>query len=174
MSDQYHINSKDALQWVCQEIHALPVDGSFKVTISKIPNKRTLTQNSAIHKYFTILAEGLNDAGYSFNRIILRRPYNFIRKKRKEISQLEPHPYTQGYLKALDDILALLPRVIVSWTGDTVKDFLWRPVQESICSKQSTTELNRDECSKVYDELNRLTASEFGISIEFPSKKNKK
>ena len=172
MPEEHHLSSHDAKQFILSEIDELPVDGSYKVVIKKIVNQRTLTQNSAIHKYFDLLAKSLNAGGYSFNRIMLRRPFRFIEQKRKEMSGHSDHPYNQGYLKALDDIFKLLPRVLVSWTAETVKDFLWRQVQKSMTQKESTIDLTRQECSEVYDQLDRFTSSEFGIHVDFPSKKN--
>ena len=47
---------------------------------------------------------------------------------------------------------------------------LWKPIQLIVINKESTTEANTDEYSKVYDVLNRQIATKFGVSVPFPSR----
>lgn len=61
--------------------------------------------------------------------------------------------------------------VEIPWQQETVKDTLWRRIQVAILGKESTTKLNADEVSRVYDTLNRWTGSTFGVSVQFPEKK---
>lgn len=63
-------------------------------------------------------------------------------------------------------------QVDVPWTQSTVKDLLWRPIQVAMLQKSSTTELDTPEVSKVYEVLNRHIASNFGVSVPFPSVEN--
>lgn len=63
-------------------------------------------------------------------------------------------------------------KVDVEWTPDSVKELLWRPIMEAVLDKKSTTQLNKDEITKVYDTLNLALSNKFGFSIEFPSKEN--
>jgi hypothetical protein len=97
--------------------------------------QRTVQQNKALHLYFEIIAEKLNDAG-------------------------------------LDMRAVLKPNIEIPWTKESVKDHLWRPVQELYLKKDSTTELTTDEITKVYEVLNRFLAEKHGISQEFPSIEN--
>lgn len=64
--------------------------------------------------------------------------------------------------------------VEISWNQDTVKDTLWRRIQVAILGKESTTKLNADEVTRVYDTLNRWTGTTFGIAVQFPEKKGGK
>jgi hypothetical protein len=64
-------------------------------------------------------------------------------------------------------------KVEIDWNPGRVKENLWRPVQEAVLKKKSTTELNKDELDKVYDTLNRALGIKFGVSILFPSIENK-
>lgn len=98
----------------------------------KETKQRTLQQNKAMHKYFSLLAEALNDAG-------------------------------------LDMKKTLKPEIDIPWTTQTVKDFLWRPVQQLFLEKSSTTELTTIDPTKIHDILNRHLSEKFGISVEFPS-----
>ena len=42
----------------------------FEVTIKKRVDKRTTTQNNALHKYFELVAEALNEAGLTIEKVI--------------------------------------------------------------------------------------------------------
>lgn len=58
--------------------------------------------------------------------------------------------------------------VELPWSQERVKEVLWREVQIAAVGKNSTTTLERDEVSKVYDILNRWTADALGVSVQFP------
>ena len=95
-------------------------------------NQRTLQQNKAMHKYFTLLAEELNQAGYDMKR-------------------------------------TLKPSVDIPWSPETVKEYLWKPIQNAQLMKQSTTQLTTKEIDLVYDTLNRYLAEKTGVYVPFPS-----
>jgi len=69
----------------------------------------------------------------------------------------------------LDMKRVLKPEIDIPWTMEGVKTFLWKPIQEAMFQKESTTDLNTDEVTKVYEVLNRHTAEKFGIGVQFPS-----
>lgn len=58
---------------------------------------------------------------------------------------------------------------VVPFTAETVKENMWRKIQIAITGKHSTTELDRQECSQVYDVLNQNMA-ERGYYVPWPSK----
>ena len=60
----------------------------------------------------------------------------------------------------------------ISWTAENVKNCLWRPIQQALLQKDSTTELTTDEVNKVYELLNRNLAEKFGIVLQFPDRFN--
>jgi len=60
--------------------------------------------------------------------------------------------------------------VEIPWTTELAKEYLWRPLQKAMIGKSSTTEPLRGEYTKIYEVLNRHTASKLGISIPWPSK----
>lgn len=95
--------------------------------------KRTLQQNKAIHKYCTMLADTLNEAG-------------------------------------LDMRKTLKPGVDIPWTATSAKEHLWRPIQDLMLDKESTTELDTKQVDEVYRVLNRHLSEKFGISVPFPSR----
>jgi len=98
--------------------------------------KRTTTQNKALHLFFTLLAEELNDAG-------------------------------------LDMRKTLKPQVDIPWSPQSIKEYLWRPIQISALKKQSTTDLNSNEVDIVWNILNRHLGEKFGLHVPFPLEENK-
>lgn len=69
----------------------------------------------------------------------------------------------------LDMRAVLKPEVDIPWSTQTVKEFLWRPVQKAALGKDSTTQLTTREIDVVYDILNRFLAEKHGIHEPFPS-----
>lgn len=109
-------------------------DGAAYVVDIKNFDIRTVLQNRALHKYFSLLADALNAGGYT---------------------------------------VATTIKASVIWTPLSVKELIWKPLQEVILNKKSTTELQKEEIDKVYDTVNLLTAERFKISILFPSKETR-
>lgn len=56
----------------------------------------------------------------------------------------------------------------IDWSGNLVKENLWRPIQNAILDKKSTTQLEKSEVDRVYNTLNRYL-SNMGISVPFPN-----
>lgn len=102
------------------------------LTLEKETKKRTQRQNRALHVYFQLLADELNEAGLDMREV-------------------------------------LKPSVDSSWTPETVKEYLWRPIQMLQVKKKSTTDLTTTDIDKVYDTLNRFLGEKLKISIPFPS-----
>ena len=94
--------------------------------------QRTLTQNRAMHKYFSLLADEFNAAGLDMKKI-------------------------------------LKPEIDIAWTPTSIKEYLWKPIQKAMFSKESTTKLETNEITKIYETLNRFTAEKHQIGIDFPS-----
>jgi len=99
-------------------------------------DKRTLTQNRAMHKFFEMLAKDLNTAGLDMKR-------------------------------------TLKPSVEIPWTPVTVKEYLWKPIQDAMLEKESTTELSTKEVNEVYETLIRHLGEKFGITTVFPKIEDK-
>lgn len=68
----------------------------------------------------------------------------------------------------LDMKKTLKEDVEIPWTPEMVKEYLWRPVQEVMVDKESTTELDRKQVDEIYEVLIRHMGSKFGITTEFP------
>ena len=53
----------------------LPADKAVLATFTNYESNRTISQNSAMHKYFGLLATAFNDAGYTVQKV-LTKPLN--------------------------------------------------------------------------------------------------
>ena len=86
------------------------------------------------------------------------------------------HLYFSNLAEELNDSgydMKKVLRVDIPWSPMTVKEYLWRPLQEAYLLKRSTTELNKEkEISEVYEILNRVIAERCGIHCPFPSIEN--
>jgi hypothetical protein len=62
--------------------------------------------------------------------------------------------------------------VEIPWTTDSAKEHLWKPIQEAVIGKESTTEADRIEYTKVYEVLAHHMATKLGVTVpEWPKKK---
>lgn len=135
----------------------------------------TITINSlpALSKALTMLDEEWHKNHYLEIKIVRRA------KQRTDQQRKSIEVYCRELATALNDagldqraVLAQMREgVEIPWNQDTVKDTLWRRIQVAILGKESTTKLNADEVSRVYDVLNRWTGQTFGVSVQFPEKK---
>lgn len=114
-------------------LEQLPADQELSITVATKKNPRTLTQNRAIHKYFELLADELNGAGFDM-RVMLKQSVDIV------------------------------------WTPNSVKNYLWRPIQNAMTDKESTAKLTSREVSEVYEVLSRELSEKKGIYIAFPAR----
>ena len=55
-----------------------------------------------------------------------------------------------------------------TYTPEIVKEFIWRPLQNAMLDKQSTTKLTTSDINAIFEVLAKWF-SEKGVMIEFPS-----
>lgn len=67
-------------------------------------------------------------------------------------------------------ILRKAPEVAIPWSQETVKDFLWRPVQKAMFDVESTRDLTTIQVDQVQNVLNKNLADKLGVSCDFPSR----
>lgn len=98
-----------------------------------LPKQRTYSQNRALHLFYRLLAETLNNSNLTVQ-------------------------------------LVLAKKMDLEWDEHKVKELLWRPAQQAILGKKSTTELSKTEdIDKVYDHLVRHLGEKFEIEVpEWP------
>jgi len=78
-------------------------------------------------------------------------------------------------MAGLDMKTVLKPEVDIPWTKTTVKEYIWRPIQIALTTKQSTTEIDTTEPSVIWEVINRHIGEKFGVEIPpFPSEEQTK
>ncbi len=85
------------------------------------------------------------------------------------------HKYCALLAEAFNDAGLDMQKVLaegtnIPWSESKVKEDIWRVVQVAALGKESTTKLETNEVSKVYDIVNRHISQTFGIFIPFPSR----
>lgn len=70
----------------------------------------------------------------------------------------------------LDMRKTLKPQISIPWTKEAVKTFLWKPIQQAMYQKQSTTELFKlEEIDHIHEVLMRELGEKHGVEyIPFP------
>ena len=72
----------------------------------------------------------------------------------------------------LDMKRVLKPDVDIPWTKTSVKEFIWRPIQEAMFDKESTTEANKVEYGEIEEVIRRHLAQKHGVSLPpWPTRK---
>ena len=97
-------------------------------------------------------------------------------RQRSALQNKALHKYCEMLAEALNDrgldmTVVLSHHPEISWTKEAVKEKLWRPVQEAMLNKKSTTKADRNEYSKVYDQLNKHLIDRHGVSVPWPEKR---
>lgn len=96
------------------------------------------------------------------------------KKQRTDKLNRAMHLYFTHLAKALNEAgldmkTVLKPSVEIPWTPTAVKEYLWKPIQQALFFKESTTELYTDEPSLVYETLNRHISEKWHVHVPFPS-----
>lgn len=97
-----------------------------------------------------------------------------IKRKRTSLQNRSLHLFfnllaDELNLSGYDMKKVLKPSVDISWTKENVKEYLWRPIQEALKLKKSTTELTTKEMQEVWEILNRHLGEKLGVHVSFPS-----
>jgi hypothetical protein len=116
-----------------EELTPLADDTVYEVQEKKNEDKRTLLQNRALHKYFSLVADALNNGGYDMKTVL---------------------------------------KVNVQWTPITIKEVIWKSVQNALLNKRSTTNLLKKDVDLVYDNVNKILSDKYQISVPFPSEES--
>ena len=103
------------------------------------------------------------------------------KSKRTALQNRSIHQYFTMLADALNDagldmiaaMAKLSRKTAIPWTPLAIKERLWRPVQQSMTSKGSSTKLETGEIGVVYEALNRATSERLGVSVSFPDRLHK-
>lgn len=73
----------------------------------------------------------------------------------------------------LDRRKVLKPEIEIPWDLKSVKEDLWKPIQEAVIHKESTTEADRTEYTRVYEVLAHHMATKLNVTIpDWPRKQD--
>jgi len=126
------INSEQSLDAYIEHIKSQYDNHKYLKVVVSTGKQRSITQNAALHKYFTLLADELNAGGFDMRKML-----------KQDID--------------------------IPWTMESVKDHLWRPLQEVIVKEKSTAKVERADYSKIYDVLSRHLSQKLGVFVPWPS-----
>lgn len=96
-------------------------------------------------------------------------------KKRTKAQNDALHVYCRQLAKALNSAGYSVDDVItkpldIPWSEHTVKELIWHRVQKALTNKKSTTQLEKQEITEIYEAVNRGIAQITGVSVPFPTK----
>jgi sulfatase maturation enzyme AslB (radical SAM superfamily) len=85
------------------------------------------------------------------------------------------HLYFSMLAKALNDAGYHMARTLkegaeIDWTEASIKKEVWGKVMEPLTGKTHTSDLERNEVSEIYENVNRFIATRTGVMVAFPSK----
>ncbi len=100
------------------------------------------------------------------------------KSKRTGVQNASIHLYLTWLVDAFNaaglDMIAVMAKLsksaTIPWSMLAAKERLWRPVQKDTYGSESTTELDTDQVSVVYEALNGVTTERLGVGINFPDK----
>ena len=99
-------------------------------------------------------------------------------KKAKHLRTLRQNSAIHLYLSQLAESLnsagfdvkkTIRQEVEIPWSADNCKELLWRPVQQAMLGKKSTTELEKKDVDKIYDIINKTIGERTGVHCPFPN-----
>ena len=181
--------------WLVNGEEMTPLDPTKNYEVKKQSTpRRTTRQNSAMHLYFNLVSDQLNDNGISMNAFMIRKrdikTESVFRKIENKIISIflwltDKFSFVPKFgvivkkiqAKLLDYVLECKKELVepdsveIPWTPKLVKDVIWRNIQVAVVDKESTTKLNNEEVTKVYEAVNYYLVDRFKLeSIEFPCK----
>lgn len=57
----------------------------------------------------------------------------------------------------------------IPWSGATIKEIMWKPIQRKVFKKESTNDLTSKEIDTIFNVISQALGTRFGIILEFPS-----
>jgi hypothetical protein len=58
----------------------------------------------------------------------------------------------------------------IPWTGELVKQYLWKPVQEAVTGKDSTSAASGEDYDKVHQVLSKHLSEKLNVYLPFPTR----
>jgi len=124
---------------------------------------------TSIHDYEDI-DEKIRNAYIAGNKItvLIEKP------KRTDQQRKAIEVYCNMLAKKLSDsgkdiMTTLKQDASIPWTQELIKSLVWKPIQKTMFDTNSTTKLNTEQVSKVYEVINRHMGENHGVSFNFPN-----
>jgi len=76
--------------------------------------------------------------------------------------------------RGLDMKVVLSHHPEISWSKDTVKEKIWKPVYKAISEKATTTQGSTKDYTDTYDEINKFIGNTWGFHVAWPEDKSKR
>jgi len=98
-------------------------------------------------------------------------------KRRTNTQNKSIHLYFGLLAEALNDAGYDIRRTLkkdfdIPWTSETIKNFLWRPVQLVYTGKKSSKNIKTKDIDKIYDIVNKNLGEKTGVYVPFPCIEN--
>lgn len=74
----------------------------------------------------------------------------------------------QNQGQTMQDVVKAITKVEIVPTPQNLKEVVWREIQKVVTGKESTTFLNKNEVTEVYEVMNKWLGQHFEIHIPFP------
>jgi hypothetical protein len=96
-------------------------------------------------------------------------------KQRSDLQNSSLHLYLSHLAEALNDAgydmkRTLKQEIDIPWGKESAKEHLWRPIQELLTKKDSTTKPTTKEYVYIYEVLSRHLVEKLGVNVPWPSK----
>jgi hypothetical protein len=96
-------------------------------------------------------------------------------KQRSDLQNNSLHLYLSHLAEALNDAgydmkRTLKKEIDIPWGKESAKEHLWRPIQELLTKKDSTTKPTTEEYVYIYEVLSRHLVEKLGVNVAWPSK----
>ena len=70
------------------------------------------------------------------------------------------------------DMRTLIKKEVdISWTKNSIREYLWQPFQKAMFGEISTRKLTTEQINQIYDQINKVVAerTDGNIQVSFPS-----
>lgn len=71
--------------------------------------------------------------------------------------------------QTMNNVIQKMSTTEIIPTKNSVKEIIWKPIQNVLYGKKSTTELSTAEVNRVYEVVAQFLSGQFGITLPFPS-----
>ncbi len=146
--------------------------------------KRTNLMNASLHRFLSLLAESLNDAGWTVRKFLNAPVMYAIEKARVRLQSKEFLSKTfvgvkdtpqmiDAIFSVIDEEIQKAPGLEAPWSTHTTKELLWRPIYTSLEGLESTADADTTQYSETHKVINQVMGERYQINyIPWPSQQS--